>query len=211
MKKRITIIALLAFVYLSPAQSQSISYDKRIGDENAAKVALTMGIYDDPQLTQYIQDIGKRLVDELVDNPFEYEFLIVDEATPNAFALPGGHIYITRGLLALAGNIDELGCVMGHEIIHVHNRHSVKQMKSNILPAILQVPGRVVGAFFGESLGALVNAPVALGTGFFTSKYSRKHETESDTEGAASGSQRPVLTHMLSPLSLKKSLTGRRL
>ncbi len=109
-------------------------------------------------------------------------------AEPNAFALPGGYIYVSRGLLSLVNDEAELACVIGHEMIHVTKRHSVKQMKKSIFPAILHIPGAVVG-LFNQDLGRIINTPVSFGSELFLSNYSRKQETESDELGIKIASQ----------------------
>ena len=98
--------------------------DARLGKEAAAGVAAEMGIIDDPALTEYVASIGRRMVPFAPRRPFEYTFQIVDQAAPNAFALPGGHIFVSRGLLTLSNSEDELACVIGHEIIHAAERHA---------------------------------------------------------------------------------------
>ncbi|UXP33445.1 M48 family metalloprotease [Reichenbachiella agarivorans] len=175
----------LFLVFTLPSLSQPLSYDEQLGENGAKQVELVMGIYEDEILTPYVEEIGERLIDHLDNRLFDYQFKIVDEPIPNAFALPGGYIYVTRGLLALVENVDELGCVLSHEVIHVEQRHSVKQMKRSILPALLQVPGMIVGAVAGANVGNIINTPFAVGSSFFTAKYSRKHETEADHLGVA--------------------------
>ncbi len=101
--------------------------DVRVGAEAAKEVEASIGLLDNPELTAYIQRIGKKLLRGLPRRDFAYSFAIVDQMEPNAFALPGGHIYVSRGLLALVNDEDELACVMGHEIVHVAKRHSAQQ------------------------------------------------------------------------------------
>jgi len=98
-----------------------------VGDESARAIAAEMGIVDDPELTAYIAAIGKRMVPYAPQRTFDYTFSIVDQGAPNAFALPGGHIYVSRGLLTLANSEDELACVIGHEITHSAERHAAGQ------------------------------------------------------------------------------------
>ena len=87
--------------------------DERVGEETASAVEAEMGILDQPRVTLLVQEIGKRLLRSDPSHPFEYEFHVVDQEVPNAFALPGGHIYVSRGLIALANSEDELACVIG--------------------------------------------------------------------------------------------------
>lgn len=168
---------------LQLVHAQSPSYDMELGKRGSEQVEVVTGVYEDEELNAYLDEIGERLVDQLADNPFEYQFKILDDPIPNAFALPGGYVYVTRGLLALVNNVDELACVISHEVIHVQKRHSIRQMKKRIFPALLQIPGMVVGAFAGAEVGNIINAPLAVGSSFFLSKYSRKHETEADDLG----------------------------
>ncbi|MDJ0840951.1 MAG: M48 family metalloprotease, partial [Acidobacteriota bacterium] len=119
-----------------------------------------------------------------LDNPrFNFQFQVVDDPTPNAFALPGGYVYVTRGLLTLVVSEDELACVIAHEIIHITKRHSIRQMKKSILPRLLEVPGNLVGRVVDKDLGKLINAPIQTSNLLFQSSYSRKFERESDNLG----------------------------
>jgi len=166
-------------------KAQNTDFDKKMGDEAAKSAEAEFGIYPDKKMTAYVQDIGKRLVAELTETPFDFKFLIADDFTPNAFALPGGHVYVTRGILALVNTEDELACVIAHEITHVTERHSVNQMRRGIIPGVLMLPGNIVSAVASEQIGQLLNAPIAITTAATSSSHSRKQETESDTKGIA--------------------------
>jgi len=102
-------------------------HDEMVGDESARAIAAQMGIVDDAELTAYIEAIGKRMIPFAPQRTFDYTFSIVDQSAPNAFALPGGHIYVSRGLLTLANSEDELANVIGHEITHSAERHAAGQ------------------------------------------------------------------------------------
>lgn len=101
--------------------------DARVGAEQSKSVAAEMGLYEDPALTAYIAGIGRKLLRGQPRQSFAYQFSVVDMVEPNAFALPGGYIFISRGLLALVNNEDELACVIGHEITHAAHRHAAAQ------------------------------------------------------------------------------------
>jgi len=103
------------------------SDDVREGAEAAKSVEVDIGLLDDAELTEYVESIGKKLLRGLPRRDFAFHFAIVDQMEPNAFALPGGYVYVSRGLLALINNVDELACVLGHEIVHVVRRHSAQQ------------------------------------------------------------------------------------
>jgi predicted Zn-dependent protease len=179
----VLLVSILTIGYSYPTLAQNVEQDKKLGAENAKLVESQMGLYQDKEMTEYIRSIGNRLVAELEKNPFEYQFHIADDPIPNAFALPGGYIYVTRGILYLITTEDELACVLGHEIIHSANRHSIKQMRKSILPHMLEVPGNIVGTVVSEDLGDLVNAPITVSNTLLLSSYSRGHEKESDAEG----------------------------
>jgi predicted Zn-dependent protease len=181
-KCRLLILSLL-LTSSSISFSQSIELDKKLGAENAKIVEIQIGLYPDKEMTDYVRSIGNRLVAALDENPFEFQFHIADDPIPNAFALPGGYVYVTRGILSLMTTEDELACVMAHEIIHVIKRHSVKQMRSSFLPRLLELPGVIVGTVVNEDLGKLLNMPIIISNSLLLSSYSRKHETESDTKG----------------------------
>ncbi|MEZ5196732.1 MAG: M48 family metalloprotease [Bacteroidales bacterium] len=178
---QINFLVILLFIS-NLSIAQDYSYDKQIGAESAIQVEQTIGIYNDSALTSYVQAVGQRLVGALGESPFTFQFHVVDMAEPNAFALPGGYIYISRGLLSLVNDEAELACVMGHEMIHVTKRHAIKQMKKSIFPCILHIPGAVVG-MFNSNLGNIINAPVSLGSELFLKNYSRKQESEADKLG----------------------------
>ena len=80
----------------------------RVGREAAEQVAAQIGTLDDPELVAYVERIGKKLLRALPRRDFAYRFAIVDQMEPNAFALPGGYVFVSRGLLALANSEDEL-------------------------------------------------------------------------------------------------------
>lgn len=101
--------------------------DRAVGNEAAKGVEAQIGLLGDPALDAYVQGIGDKLLRAIPNRPFAYRFRVVDQVAPNAFALPGGHIFVSRGLLALANDEDELACVIGHEIGHVAKRHAAAQ------------------------------------------------------------------------------------
>ena len=180
MKRSVFFIVMMLYPLLFFAQS--ILLDQALGEENAAMVEAQMGIYIDEEKTEYLRKVGNRLVSQLEEPLFEYQFHIVTDMSPNAFALPGGYLYVTTGLLPILESEDELACIVAHEIIHSNNRHSVQQLKKSILPSLLEVPGNLLGVL-NEDLGAIFNAPIQTSNALLLSSYSRKYETEADEEG----------------------------
>ena len=164
---------------------QPVERDVEQGRETAKIVAAEMGIASDPDTTQYLQRVGNRVVEVNPDQRFEYHFQILDQFEPNAFALPGGWIFVSRGLLALTISEDELANVLGHEVVHVSSRHSAKQQRKALLPTLLSVPGAIVGGVISQDLGNLINMPVYLMGGAYLAAHSRQDEYEADQLGQA--------------------------
>jgi len=171
-----------ALICGSPAHAANL--DTRLGAEAANEIEEQMGLATHATATAYIEKLGQRLVSQLGDQPFDYEFHIVDTKEPNAFALPGGFVYFSRGIILIANSEEELAGVMGHEIIHAHKRHSVKAIRRNVVPGILKLPGNIVGSVLSGRLGRLINLPVEGVTGLTLSRYGRKQETQADRLGA---------------------------
>jgi predicted Zn-dependent protease len=192
---------------------QSVDEDKVMGRQVAQQVESTMGVYEDPRLTPYVNTVGRRLVAIHEDQRFTYTFSIVDQAEANAFAAPGGYIYVSRGMLALANSEDELANIIGHEIIHVSSRHTAQQMAKARVPGLLSLPGRVVGGVLSDRLGNLINAPINMAGGAFIAKHGREQEFESDRYGqvlaAGSGYDPQALATALARLEQEsKLMTG---
>ncbi len=156
------------------SEAEEIAY----GQQADAEVRREMGVYDNPELQRYVSDIGDRLA-RLSHRPnLPWSFTIVDHPAVNAFALPGGYIYITRGILPYLNDEAELAGVLGHEIAHVTARHAAEQVTRAGLGGIgLAVLGIFVPAT--QPFGDLTSA--ALGVAFL--KYGRNDERESDRLG----------------------------
>lgn len=159
------------------SESQEIA----IGRREDPKVRQQYGAYDNAALQQYVNGVGQRLAKAGHRPGLEYHFLVVDTPDVNAFALPGGYIYITRGILAYLNSESELAAVLGHELGHVTARHSVQQLTAataaNIGASLLQI-------FVPETRGALGDNVINLLGGALLSGYGREHELEADRLGS---------------------------
>lgn len=160
---------------------QPIELDKKIGKNNFDKVVKLYGLYNDSSMTAYLNKVGQRLVSNLDTALFSYKFFIIDDATPNAFALPGGYIFITRGIIPILENEDELAGIIGHEIIHSNNRHTVRQLRKKILPTLVVLPATIATAIVPSI--SMVTRPIINEQKELFAKYSRKFETEADEQG----------------------------
>jgi len=103
--------------------------DARVGADQTPLIEAELGLVEDEELNRYVRSVALRLLRYAPIRPFDYEFKIVDQSVPNAFALPGGKIYVSRGLLALATSEDELAGVLGHEITHAAERHASARLE----------------------------------------------------------------------------------
>lgn len=149
-----------------------------MGREASGQVAQSLGLVDDEGLQQYVGRVGRDLASISERPELPWEFRVVDDPTPNAFALPGGYIFVTRGLMNLMASEAELAAVLGHEIGHVTARHSVSQMS------------RAQLAQLGLGLGMILSPELAqlgdlAGTGLqlLFLKYGRDDERQSDELG----------------------------
>ncbi|MES2500859.1 MAG: M48 family metalloprotease [Pseudomonadota bacterium] len=164
---------------------QFVSQDKEIaiGKENYSPARQSQGgdYVIDPELTAYVQDIGKRL-GAVSDRPeLPYEFVVLNDSVPNAWAMPGGKIAFNRGLLYELDNEAELAAVIGHEIVHAAARHGAKGMERGIL-----LQGAMIAVGIGaqnSNYGNLIVGASQLGAQLTTSKYGRDAESESDYYG----------------------------
>ena len=156
------------------SESQEIA----MGREYDQDVAASIGLYADSGLQRYIQQFGARLAATSERPNLPWSFHVVDDPVVNAFALPGGFIYVTRGILAHLNSEAELAGVVGHEIGHVTARHSVSQMSKQQLAQIGLAVGTIASPEF-ERVGGLVSA----GLGVLFLKYSRDAERQADDLG----------------------------
>src|SRR6266849_3698412 len=152
------------------------------GQQASADVLKKMPVLpeSDP-VTQYVQHLGAQLTPHAPGEPWPYHFRVVNQKEINAFALPGGPIFINMGTIQAADNEGQLAGVMAHEISHVVQRHGTraasKQMK-------VQMPLQILGALLGRSaVGQLAAAGISFGAGSYFMKNSRQNESEADLIG----------------------------
>ena len=156
--------------------------DIKMGAQNYAPMQQSQGgPYDvDPDLVEYVQGVGKQLADVSGVN-LPYEFIVLNNSVPNAWALPGGKIAINRGLLTELGSEAELAAVLGHEIVHAAARHTAKQMSRGMLMQGLVVVTSV--ATNDSSYGDLAVGGANMAAQLSMMKYGRGAELESDKYG----------------------------
>ena len=150
----------------------------QVGKENHAQILKQYGVYDNPKLAALVSELGQKLAKQSHRSHLDFKFTLLDSPEVNAFALPGGYIYITRGILAYLNSEEELAGVLGHEIGHVTARHGVRQQSAAQVGGLLGVIAAV----------ATGSAEAAKTTNFISSAlvsgYGRSHELEADRLGA---------------------------
>ena len=134
-----------------------------------------------PELQAYVNEIGQRLAKQSHRPELKWHFTVVDSPDVNAFALPGGYVYITRGIMAYLNSEAELAGVIGHEIGHVTARHGVRQQSASTAAGLGAVLGSILVPGMGNQAGATLLQTLAQA---WTAGYGREHELESDRLGA---------------------------
>lgn len=188
----------------------TVEQEKKLGAEEAKKVEQEMGLLDEPALTTFVEALGQRLAKESPRQDVPYQFHVVDMIEPNAFALPGGYVYVTRGLLALVNTEDELAGVVGHEIGHVAARHTVQRVSRQGPFALITNLVSGVTGFFVPLVGDIVGGVGNFAQSLVFSPYSRGQESEADKVGqeiAAKAGWDPVgLSDFLTTLGREEAL-----
>lgn len=156
----------------------SESQEIQMGREGSQQVEAVMGLYDDPALQEYVNEIGQELAAKSEKPGLPWSFKIVDDVVVNAFALPGGFIFVTRGILADFNSEAELAGVVGHEIGHVTARHSAEQISRAQVAQL----GLVAGTVFVPEFSPYANL-AGSGLGLLFLKFSRDDERQADDLG----------------------------
>lgn len=156
----------------------SESQEKQMGQQADQEVAASIGLYDDTGLQAYVQRIGDALAARSERPSLQWTFRMVDDPAVNAFALPGGYVYVTRGLVSYLTSEAELAAVMGHEIGHITARHTVNMISKAQLANV----GLILGMILRPELQNYGNLAEA-GLGVLFLKYSRDAERQADDLG----------------------------
>ena len=150
----------------------------RIGKQTDREIAATYGMYDDKPLSDYVDGLGQTLAKESHRPTLAFTFKILDTPVVNAFAVPGGYVYLTRGILSYLNDEAELACVIGHEIGHITARHSAEQLTKAQFAQL----GLSLGSILSQEFRALAGV-AEFGVGMLFMKFSRDNEREADDLG----------------------------
>jgi predicted Zn-dependent protease len=159
---------------------------KAIGLEEHEKVLASMAVFEDEKLLAYVKEVGNRVAKVSHRPDLEYQFTIIDSPEINAFALPGGYVYVNRGLLTFLNSEAELAAVLGHEIGHITARHAVQQQAKGALAKTTATVGGFVTAVVTGSgyLGSQISEVASIWAQSGLSGFGREHELEADSLGA---------------------------
>lgn len=191
--KLLAIIIMVTGLLLGPVRSSwalfdnlsgglSIEKEKEIGEEFLLQVQQQVPLIQDPFLTSFINRLGQKLVAQIGPQPFKYRFFIIDDPSMNAFAVPGGYIFIFTGMIRMADREGELAGVMAHEISHVYCRHMSKMMQKSRLVSAASLVGALASIFLGGIGQPLLMGTMAAGQSAML-KYSREDEAQADALG----------------------------
>jgi predicted Zn-dependent protease len=171
-------VVLMASASCAISQQQEVA----MGQDYSTQIAAQLPLLKDAQVVQYVTTLGERLARVTDARGLTWHFAVVNSKEVNAFAVPGGWIYVNRGLIERAQNMSQLAGVLAHEIGHVTRRHSVEQMQ--------QAQGANIGVTLACTLtgacgGAGTQAAINVGGSALFAKFSRSDEAEADAEAVA--------------------------
>ncbi len=185
----------------------SESQEAQVGAQEHEKIIAEFGVYDHPVLNAYVNEIGQKVARYTERPNVTYRFTVLDNPMVNAFALPGGYVYVTRGLIALANNEAELAAVLAHEVGHITGRHSAERYSRGVLTSL---GAGILSAAIDQSG---VSQALGIGSDLYMKSYSREQENEADTLGirylARAGYDPSAMTSFLQSLQAHSALEAR--
>lgn len=156
----------------------SIQQEDELGDEYAAAIQRELTLIPDTAIVGFVTRMARRITQVADEAQRDWHFYVVDDTVVNAFAVPGGHVFVYRGLIEQAGGYAELAGVVGHEIAHVTLRHSVDQMQSRQKTNVVVT---VVCAFIDLCSSGAAQIAIGVGGQALFARHSRQDEAEADS------------------------------
>jgi predicted Zn-dependent protease len=171
-----------------PPNKYTVAQDVQLGRQAAAQARQRLPMLHDAQVAAYVASVGRRLASaipaELRHREFHYTFEVVNARDINAFALPGGPMFVNRGMLEAAGTEGQVAGVLAHELSHIVLRHGTAQASKATKYEIGSLAGAVIGAIIGGRVGAVVSQGTRIGLGTAFMRFSREFERQADIEGS---------------------------
>ena len=205
-------VVLFAAVVFSPGRVNAItlSEEKELGRKTLEAIRKHMPLVEDGEVLTYVRSVGNRVAKQLGTSPYQFQFFVIDSPIPNAFAIPGGYIFIYRGLIEMMSSEGELASIIGHELGHIHARHFQRQIDEAKVLTIASVAGLLAGILLGVGggsgggIGPAVMAGSQAAGQSAALHYSREHEMEADelgfkffTEAGYDPAEMPSIMHKM--------------
>jgi predicted Zn-dependent protease len=168
--------------FVKGGQAMTTEEEIKLGKKALEEIGKQLDVVRDLSLQAFVNRVGQSLVNQVGPTPFQFNFYVFKAPDPNAFAIPGGHIFVTTGLLNLTENEPELAGVLGHEISHITGRHMIRMMEKSKPLSIVALAAMIAGAIAGGG-GKASQAAVAVSMASAESmmlKYTREIEAEAD-------------------------------
>ena len=185
----VVVITVIAMVSLVPAVVRSITIkeEEELSRRMMAAIYKSLNVIDDPMVNDYVTDIGNRILATLPQQPFRYQFHVIDEDVYNAFATPGGHIFVYTGLIDAMEQEEELAGILGHEIAHVYCRHISQRIERQKKMGWATMAGMAAGILLGVGGAGEAAQAVTMGAqaGPYSAElaYGREDEMQADQFG----------------------------
>jgi predicted Zn-dependent protease len=205
----IWLFSLFCFlISVLPVAALTISEEEELGEEFLKQVKQAYRFVDDPFVDDYINRLGRRLVAAFPEQPFHFRFYVIDNAVYNAFATPGGYVFVHSGLISAMTSEEELAGILSHEIAHVYCRHISERIEKSKTLSLATLAGITAGLFLGSSALAIGSAAAGQAAGL---AYSRQDERQADEIGvqylAAAGYSAEGLLAVLKKINEKHWFT----
>ncbi len=189
MKKALAAITVVIFtmVVLCPpdrALALSLSEEKELGRQILETITKVMPLIDDGEVLTYVRSVGNRVAKEVGLTSYQFKFFIIDHTVPNAFAIPGGYIFMFRGMIEMMASEGELASILAHEMAHIQARHIHRRIEDAKVLSVASIAGLLAGIFMGGgNLGPAIASGTMAASQTAALQYSRGHEMEADQLG----------------------------
>jgi len=174
------------FLTLAPTRASALTVEeeRKLGEEVVREVETKLTLIRDPLILDYLHSLGRELLRGIEPQPFPFRFYLLKDSQLNAFAVPGGHIFLTTGILELVDSEGELAGLLGHEIAHITQRHISRQLEKQKKIGLAAMAAALLGALAGDPRIAEVALAGSMATAqTLFLKYSREDEEEADQYG----------------------------
>jgi len=178
----ITILLLILFLP-DPSSAMTLQEERELGEKILQEVKRRWPMVQEPSVNQYITRLGREIILSIEPQPFEYQFYIINSTEINAFAVPGGKVFLNSGLLVLAENEEEVAGVISHEIGHVVARHIAKRSEQGMKLSLATLGAMLAGMLLGGKAATAIATTSIAASEAVMLKYSREDEEEADYLG----------------------------